>query len=39
VAAAEKAKAELGWQPKVTTLEEIVESAWRWHKAHPRGYE
>ena len=38
VAAAEKAKAELGWQPKVTTLEEIVESAWRWHKAHPKGY-
>jgi UDP-glucose 4-epimerase len=39
VAGAEKAKAELGWQPQVTTLEEIVESAWRWHKAHPKGYE
>ncbi len=39
VASAEKAKAELGWQPKVTTLEEIVESAWRWHKAHPKGYD
>jgi UDP-glucose 4-epimerase len=39
VASAEKAKAELGWQPKVTTLDEIVETAWRWHKAHPRGYE
>jgi UDP-glucose 4-epimerase len=39
VASAERAKAELGWQPKVTTLEEIVESAWRWHKAHPKGYE
>lgn len=39
VASAEKAKAELGWQPKVVTLEEIVESAWRWHKAHPNGYE
>ena len=39
VASAEKARAELGWQPKVTSLEEIVQSAWRWHKAHPRGYE
>jgi UDP-glucose 4-epimerase len=39
VASAEKAKAELGWQPKVTTLDEIVASAWRWHKAHPKGYE
>jgi UDP-glucose 4-epimerase len=39
VAGAEKAKAELGWQPQVTTLEEIVKSAWRWHKAHPKGYE
>ena len=39
VASAEKAKAELGWQPKVTSLEEIVDSAWRWHRAHPKGYE
>lgn len=39
VASAEKAKAELGWQPKITTLEDIVGSAWRWHKAHPKGYE
>jgi len=39
VASAEKAKAELGWQPKVTSLEEIVASAWRWHRAHPKGYE
>jgi len=38
VASAEKAKAELGWQPQVTSLEEIIESAWRWHRAHPEGY-
>jgi UDP-glucose 4-epimerase len=38
VASAEKAKAELGWQPKLTTLDEILETAWRWHKAHPKGY-
>jgi len=38
VASAEKAKAELGWQPQVTSLEGIIESAWRWHREHPQGY-
>ena len=38
VASAEKAKAELGWQPQVTSLEGIIESAWRWHREHPEGY-
>ncbi|MDP2950615.1 MAG: UDP-glucose 4-epimerase GalE [Chloroflexota bacterium] len=38
VASAEKAKAELGWQPQVTALEEIIDSAWRWHREHPQGY-
>ncbi len=38
VASAERAKGELGWEPQLTTLEEIIESAWRWHEAHPNGY-
>jgi UDP-glucose 4-epimerase len=38
VASAEKAKRELDWRPQFTSLEEIVESAWRWHQAHPHGY-
>jgi UDP-glucose 4-epimerase len=38
VASAEKAKRELGWRPQCTSLEEIIESAWRWHQAHPHGY-
>ncbi len=38
VASAEKAKRELGWRPRFTSLEEIIESAWRWHQAHPHGY-
>jgi len=38
VAAAEKARRELGWQPKYPKLEEIVRTAWDWHKAHPSGY-
>lgn len=38
VAGADKAKRELGWKPKFPALEEMVQSAWRWHKAHPNGY-
>jgi UDP-glucose 4-epimerase len=38
VAAAEKARNELGWRPKYAKLDQIVESAWLWHKAHPEGY-
>ena len=33
-----KAKAELGWQVKFPGIEPIVETAWRWHQAHPKGY-
>ena len=39
VAAADKAHKELGWTPKFTSLESIVESAWAWHQAHPNGYD
>jgi hypothetical protein len=34
-----KIQAELGWQPQQPDLAEIIDSAWRWHLAHPRGYE
>jgi UDP-glucose 4-epimerase len=33
-----KAQSELGWQPKFTSIEPIVETAWRWHSSHPEGY-
>ncbi len=39
VAGADKIRAELGWAPKYDNLKAIIESAWRWHKAHPAGYE
>jgi UDP-glucose 4-epimerase len=39
VASSEKAKRELGWKPQFQNIDSIVESAWRWHKAHPHGYE
>ena len=38
VASAEKAIKELGWKPKYRKLEDIVQTAWDWHKAHPKGY-
>ena len=38
VADSSAAKRELGWQPRYERIEEIVETAWRWHKSHPRGY-
>jgi UDP-glucose 4-epimerase len=38
VAAAQRAGAVLGWQPRRSALDEILASAWRWHRAHPRGY-
>jgi UDP-glucose 4-epimerase len=38
VAAADKAKRELNWQPQFPKLEQIVASAWEWHRQHPQGY-
>ena len=38
VASAEKANRELGWKPKYPKLEDIVSTAWAWHKKHPNGY-
>jgi UDP-glucose 4-epimerase len=32
VASSTKARAELGWQPKRTQIEQIIASAWRWHR-------
>lgn len=34
-----KAMQELNWQPKFDSIEAIVESAWGWHKDHPKGYD
>ncbi len=38
VAGAEKAKSILGWNPRYPDLRTIVQHAWNWHRAHPRGY-
>lgn len=38
VASAEKIRRELGWQPRLSSLESIVETAWEWKKKFPWGY-
>ena len=32
IASSDKAKKELGWNPKYNSLETIIETAWNWHK-------
>lgn len=38
VANAQKAREILHWEPKWTSIEEIIKSAWKWHSANPNGY-
>ena len=38
VADARLAKQLLGWTPKYTDVQSIVETAWKWHQSHPHGY-
>jgi len=38
IASSEKARRELGWEPQFPRLEDMIESAWHWHQAHPEGY-
>lgn len=39
VASSETLRRELGWTPNYPDVREIIASAWRWHVAHPNGYE
>ncbi|WP_409304264.1 UDP-glucose 4-epimerase GalE [Peribacillus sp. SCS-155] len=38
IASSEKAQQVLGWKPKYNDLQTIIETAWKWHKANPKGY-
>jgi UDP-glucose-4-epimerase GalE len=38
VASNARARAELGWTPRRSALDEIVGTAWRWHARHPAGF-
>lgn len=39
VASSRRIKEELGWEPQTPALEDILASAWDWHREHPNGYE
>ncbi|MDT2764331.1 UDP-glucose 4-epimerase GalE [Enterococcus asini] len=39
VAASEKARSILGWEPAYTDIKDIIRTAWNWHVSHPHGYE
>jgi len=39
VASPEKIRRELGWVPQHSNINNILQSAWEWHKNHPEGYE
>jgi UDP-glucose 4-epimerase len=34
-----KLKTRLGWQPRYTSIEDTIATAWAWHQKHPDGYE
>ncbi|TFH37572.1 MAG: UDP-glucose 4-epimerase GalE [Anaerolineales bacterium] len=38
VASSAKIQKELGWQPAIPNLKDILASAWDWHRHHPDGY-
>jgi UDP-glucose-4-epimerase GalE len=38
VASSEKIQRELRWRPRFKDLRTIVETAWNWHRTHPRGF-
>ena len=38
-ASAERIDRELSWRPIYSNLDDIVETAWRWHIKHPGGFE
>ncbi len=38
IASSEKAKTILGWNPQYTDINDILASAWNWHKNSPHGY-
>ena len=38
VASSDRIRDELGWAPQFPELEQIIDSAWRWHQRYPDGY-
>lgn len=38
IASSKKATDVLGWKPRYTDVEDIIQTAWSWHTKHPEGY-
>ncbi len=38
-ASSKKAQEVLGWKPKMNDLNQIIATAWNWHKSHKNGFE
>lgn len=38
IASSTKIRRELGWSPQYGDLDDIISSAWEWHRRHPNGY-
>jgi UDP-glucose 4-epimerase len=38
IASSDTIRNDLGWEPRYPNLRDIIESAWKWHQAHPDGY-
>jgi len=38
IASSQRIRDELGWSPRYPGIDEIVETAWRWHSRYPHGY-
>jgi UDP-glucose 4-epimerase len=39
IASSDRIRRELGWKPQYPEIRDIIGSAWKWHQAHPGGYE
>lgn len=39
VAASDKARNVLGWDPEYDDVHDIIATAWKWHSTHPKGYD
>lgn len=38
VASSARLRADTGWSPRFTAIDDLVRTAWAWREAHPRGY-
>src|SRR6056297_314198 len=39
IASSERIIKKLNWKPQYNDLEQIISTAWKWHRNHPNGYE